>query len=183
MHSLLYSAVLGKDWLALSENVRCAHAAGGELRGVFRITYGAGWAARKLARWSDLPPAAEAAETRLQISSEDAGERWERSFNGAAFTTRQWRGKDGLLVERFGEWEFHFKLRVQEGNLFYDQSGARLCLGACHFPMPRACAPLIFAQEVPDGAARVLVTVTVTLPLVGRLISYEGYLNVKGNGA
>ena len=183
MSSILYSEVLGKDWLALSENVRCAHSVGGQMNGVFRITYGTGWAAKKLARWSDLPPAADAANTRLKIFSEDAGERWERQFNGEAFTTRQWRGKDGFLVERFGEWELHFKLRVKEGNLFYDQSCAKLCVGAFHFPMPRACAPHVFAKEIQDGAARVLVTVMVTLPLVGLLISYEGYLNVKGDVA
>jgi Domain of unknown function (DUF4166) len=75
----------------------------------------------------------------------------------------------------------HFKLRVKEGNLFYDQSCAKLCVGALHFPMPWGCAPRVFAKEIQDGAARVLVTVMVTLPLVGLLISYEGYLNVKEN--
>jgi hypothetical protein len=181
--SILYSEVLGKDWLALSESARCAHSVGGEINGVFRIMYGTGWAAKILARWSDLPQPADAADTRLKIHSEDAGERWERQFNGEAFATRQWRGKDGVLVERFREWELHFKLRVKDGNLFYDQSSAKLCVGALHFPMPRACAPHVFAREIQDGAARVLVTVMVTVPLVGLLISYEGYLNVKGNAA
>ena len=181
MSSKLYSEVLGKDWLALSESVRCAHSVGGEIKGVFRITYGTGWAAKKLARMSVLPQAADAADTQLKIFPEDAGERWERQFNGEAFTTKQWRGRDGFLVERFGEWELHFKLRVKEGNLFYDQSCAKLCVGALYFPMPRGCAPRVFAKEIQDGAARVLVTVMVTLPLVGLLISYEGYLNVKEN--
>ena len=179
MSSKLYSEVLGKDWPELSECVRCAHSVGEEMNGVFRITHGAGWAAKTLARWSDLPQAADTADIRLKIFSEDAGERWERQFNGKAFATKQWRGKDGFLVERFGLWELHFKLRVKEGNLFYDQSFAKLCVGAFHFPMPRACAPCVFAKEIQDGAARVLVTVMVTLPLIGPLISYEGYLNVK----
>jgi hypothetical protein len=183
MSSKLYSEVLGKDWLALSENVRCAHSVGGEMNGVFRITHGTGWMSKKLARWSDLPQAAEAADTRLKIFSENSGERWERQFDGKAFTTKQWLGKDGTLVERFGEWELHFNLRVNEGNLFYYQSGARLCLGALHIPMPLACAPRVSAKEIHDGATRVLVSVTVTLTLVGLLISYDGYLNVKGNVA
>jgi hypothetical protein len=183
MSSVLYPEVLGKDWLALSENVRCAHSVGGEMNGVFRITHGTRWAAKTLAHWSDLPQAADAADTRLKIFSEGAGERWERQFNSDAFTTRQWRGKNGFLVERFGEWELQFKLRVEEGNLIYDQSGAKLCVGAFHLPLPRACAPHVVAKEMQDGATRVLVTVTVTLPLVGLLISYEGYLSVKGSDA
>jgi hypothetical protein len=183
MKSVLYSELLGKDWLALSESVRCAHSVGREVNGVFRIMYGTGWAAKILARWSDLPQPADAADARLKILSEDAGERWERRFNCQAFATKQWRGKDGVLVERFREWELYFKLRVEEGNLFYDQSGAKLCVGALQIPMPHACAPHVFAKEIQDGAARVLVAVKVTLPLVGLLIVYEGYLNVKGNAA
>jgi hypothetical protein len=181
MTSKLYSEVLGRDWPALAENIRCAHATGTEMNGVFRITYGMGWAAKQLARRSNLPQTAEAADTRLKIVAEDAGERWERQFDGKAFMTRQWKGKDGVLVERFGEWELRFKLRVQEGNLFYDQAGARLCLGALHIPMPLVCAPRVVAKETQDGAARVRVSVRVTLPVVGLLIAYEGYLNVKEN--
>jgi hypothetical protein len=183
MSSKLYSEVLGKDWLALSENIRCAHSVGEETNGIFRITHGTGWAAKKMARWSDLPQAAIAAGTRLKIFSEDSGERWERQFDGKAFTTRQWKGKDGFLVERFGEWELYFKLRVKEGNLFYDQSRARLCVGALHIPIPLAYGPRVVAKEMHDSGARVRVSVIVTLPLVGLLISYEGYLNVKGDVA
>ncbi len=179
MTSKLYSEVLGKDWPALYENIRCAHSVGTERNGVFRIAYGNEWVAKKLARLSDLPQAAEAADIRLKIFSEDAGDRWERQFDGRAFTTNQWKGKNGFLVERFGEWELHFKLRVKEGNLFYDQTHARLCLGALHIPMPLAFAPHVTANETQHDPARVLVSVVVTLPLIGLLISYEGYLNVN----
>ena len=180
MSSELYREVLGKDWLALTENIRLAHSVGREMNGTFRIAYGTGWLAKQLARRSPLPCAAAAADTRLTIFADDDGERWERRFDGAAFTTRQWQGRHGQLVERFGEWELHFKLRVEAGNLFYQPSGARLCLGAWHIPMPLACAPNVFAKEMSDGVARVLVSVRVTLPLVGLLITYEGHLNVTG---
>jgi hypothetical protein len=180
MNSKLYSQLLGKDWLAVAENIRRAHSVGGELNGVFRIAYGTGLAAKQLVRWADLPRAAAAADTRLKIFSEAAGERWERRFDGKVFMTRQWKGKDGFLVERFGEWELSFKLRVEGGNLFYDQSGARLCVGALRIPMPRVCAPHVVAKEMPDGAVRVLVSVMVRLPMVGQLISYDGYLDLRG---
>jgi hypothetical protein len=180
MSSELYRQVLGKDWLTLAENIRLAHSVGKEMNGVFRIAYGTGWMAKQLASRSHLPQPTNAADTHLTIFLDNSGERWERRFDGVAFTTRQWKGKREQLVERFGEWELHFNLRAEDGNLFYDQSGARLCLGALRIPMPRACAPSVFAKEMSDGAARVRVSVRVTLPLVGLLISYEGYLNMKG---
>src|SRR6516162_2393570 len=136
MNSELYSQVLGKDWLALAEIIRCAHSVGREITGLFRITHGAGLAARLLARWSDLPQATDTAETRLTVISEGAWERWERRFDGKMFATRQWKDNDGNLVERYREWELFFKLRAEQGCLFYDQIAARLCVGTLRIPMP-----------------------------------------------
>ena len=179
MRSELYPQVLGKGWLALAPSIRSAHSVGRETSGVFHISHGTSWLARQLARWSDLPPPSSSAETQLKIVSEAPGERWERRFAAKFFTTRQWLGSDGLLVERVGEWELHFQLRVNDGSLFYDQTSARLCVGKWSMPMPLACAPRVSACEIQDGATRVRITVKVTLPLIGILISYEGYLNVK----
>ena len=119
------------------------------------------------------------ADTRLEIATDGDGERWERRFGGEVFTTKQWEGRSLQLVERFGRWELFFKLRVAGGALFYDQQAAKLCLGAWRLSIPRVCAPFVRAHEKSDGDARVLVSVLVTLPLVGRLIGYEGYLDVR----
>jgi hypothetical protein len=178
--SELYQQVLGKDWLELAENIRCAHAVGTEIHGVFRITHGSGCVAKFLARCSHLPKATETADTHLMIFGDDSRERWERKFNGKIFATEQWKGKGGELVERFKEWELHFKLRAEDGNLFYDQFRAILCLGALRIPMPRTFAPLVFAKETNGNGTQVFVSVFVTLPFIGLLISYEGHLNVEG---
>ncbi len=183
MASDIYSQVLGKDWWALAENIRLAHAVDQEARGGFCISHGTGWLARQLARWLHLPKAAKLADTSLKITTEGTGERWERQFDGEAFTTRQWIGKGGHLVERLGGCELYFKLRVEDGKLFYEQHAAKLCLGALSIPLPLTCAPHVSATEISDGRKSVLVSVTVTLPLVGLLIAYEGYLNVKGTSS
>jgi len=176
----LYQRVLGDDWWVLAEPVRRAHSVGEEKRGCFRVSHGEGWLARQLARWSRLPQPANAAETQLKITSEGAGQRWERRFDGHAFTTRQW-AEDGIhLVERFRSWELHFELQVAEKALRYVQSGARLCLGRLRLPLPLALAPRVSARETCDGPERVRVAVTVSLPLVGLLIAYEGFLEVRG---
>src|SRR5206468_2528386 len=90
----LYQRLLGNDWWVLAEPVRRAHSVGEEKRGCFRVSHGEGWLARQLARWSQLPQPANAAETQLKITSEGAGQLWERRFDGHAFTTRQW-AEDG----------------------------------------------------------------------------------------
>jgi hypothetical protein len=47
--------------------------------------------------------------------------------------------------------------------------------------MPRAFAPFVSAKETNGGRNQVLVSVFVTLPIIGLLISYEGHLNVEGD--
>jgi len=116
---------------------------------------------------------------RLRIASEGSGQRWERHFDDETFTTKQW-ADGGRLVERFGTWELCFDLRVEAEALRYVQRGARLCLGKFRLRVPPAWAPLVSAKETGDGTERVLVTVTVTLPVVGSLIAYDGYLDVGG---
>jgi hypothetical protein len=118
----------------------------------------------------------------LRIVAEKTGQRWERHFECDELTTRQWAEGDHL-IERFGPWELCFDLRVEDAALCYVQRGARLCFGRFRLPLPLACVPLVSAQESCDGSARVKVGVTVTLPLVGLLIAYDGYLNVGGGSS
>jgi len=116
----------------------------------------------------------------LRIDSERSGQRWERHFDDETFTTKQWADGSGRLVERFGAWELCFDLRVEEQSLRYVQRGARLWLGTFRLRVPLAWAPLVSAKETGDGPERVLVTVNITLPLVGSLIAYDGHLDVGG---
>ena len=182
VNSVLYSRLLGDDWDMLAENIRLAHSTESAKRGRFRVTHGVSWLARRMAKWSRLPAAAEGVETCLEIITEGQTERWVRRFGSDDFTTRQWEGKNGLLIEQFGKWELAFKLRVADGKLFYDQHVAKLSICGARIGVPRMCAPLVVASEISDGK-RVLVSVNVTLPLVGRLISYEGYLEMKGTSS
>lgn len=162
----------------LAEPVRRVHAVGNEKRGCFRISHGANWLGRWLAHWSRLPRPAEAADTRLRIVHDGTAQRWERDFSGETFTTRQWAEDGRRLVERFGVWELCFDLEVEQATLRYVQCAARLCVGTRRLSLPMACAPVVAATEAGNGPAQVCVAVTVTLPLVGLLISYEGHLDV-----
>jgi hypothetical protein len=179
MSSALYAKLLGKEWQMLAENIRLAHSVESEVRGHFCVTRGNGWFAQRLAGLARLPQANNSVEASLKIVTEGQSQRWERRFANETFTTKQWEGTHGQLVERFGQWELSFKIRVDAGNLLYEQFGAKICFAGLCISMPRACAPFVVAKEVSEGT-RVIITVFVTLPLVGRLISYEGFLDMRG---
>jgi Domain of unknown function (DUF4166) len=174
---MLYSQLMGAVWADLDERVRWAHSAGDLKLGLFRIKHGTGSFARWMARRSSLPRESRAAETCLRIVADDAGERWERSFNGSTFVSQQ-RAAGGMLLERIGVLEFRFFLRVEEGALVYEQRAARLCAGRARLPMPRFCSPRVQAREWADSDSRVIVAVKVTLPIIGLLIEYRGHLMV-----
>ena len=175
----LYPQILGEAaWNELAGSIRSAHRVGDEKHGRFRVTHGRSRLARQSIRWSKLPRATDDAHVVLKIHAEEDRERWERHFDGDSFTTLQ-SASGGRLVERFDCWELHFALSVLDRALVYEQCGARLCLGPMRLPVPLIFAPRVRASEKGDGPARVTIHVTVTLPLVGLLIAYEGYLDVE----
>lgn len=174
----LYPGILGKSWDELSGAIRSAHQPGGEKTGCFRVTHGTGFLARRLACLAKLPEMSESAEVVLTIHGGQGCETWERRFGAVRFTTVQW-SSEGCLVERFGVWELRFTLRVSDGALVYEQCAARLCLGALCLPVPLAFAPRVSAREEAGEMNQVRVSVSVSLPVFGRLIAYDGHLDVK----
>ena len=88
----LYARLLGSSWLQLAEPVRFVHSRETTARahGRLRIQHGRSLAARILARLLRLPRPADAAETRLVVTSHAGGERWLRTFADRRFDTRQY---------------------------------------------------------------------------------------------
>jgi hypothetical protein len=173
----LYAHSLGDAWRELAPPVRSLHSAEGETRGRFVVMHGRRWIARRLAKASRLPRATKCAETRLRIVTEGESQRWERQFDGEQLVTTQWAGDDGCLMERIRAWELTFRLRVEDGALHYEQQRARLCVGPLRVWLP--WTPVVSAAERPDGPTRVRVSVNVRLPFIGRLIAYDGWLDVE----
>lgn len=175
----LYRRILGSDWLAVNRTVRQAHYDGKDVlgSGTFRITHGLGRASRVLARVLRIPPEAAAAVTELRITPQGADEQWERSFDGRRLISRQSFG-NGVLSEQFGILELLFRLRAFEGGLNYVQAGARLRLGPVCLPLPRWLAPRVYAREE-DRGEFTHVSVQVDLPCFGRLVEYEGLLEIQ----
>ena len=177
MHPALYPRLLGPSWHELAAPVRGLHLDGAPFSGAgrFRVRHGAGPIGALLARLLRLPSANEAASLRLLVTPLGRGERWVRTFDGAPLVSTQ-REDGGRLVERIGPLELGFRLEVRNGALHYLQAGAALSVGSVRIPFPRALAPRIEAREEPEGTEGTRVSVAVTVPWVGLLLAYGGYL-------
>jgi hypothetical protein len=114
------------------------------------------------------------------VRTHERGERWARTFGtDRALVTEQWAGADGQLVERIGPTEVCHRLEVAGGALYYRHTGTALRLGPIRLPLPRSFAPRIAARESATGdEPSTHIFVEVSHPLVGLLISYEGFIKV-----
>ena len=133
---------------------------------------GAGFVTGMIARLGGLPPSAEKAAVNLTVLVEGDRERWVRSFGSHELRTVQWE-RDGLLIEQFPMLRLGIELELRGDTIHHI---VRRCwVGA--IPMPLALAPQIetTAQGTPLGWR---LHVRVALPLLGRLIEYEGELVV-----
>ena len=83
-----------------------------------------------------------------------------------------------MLAERFGWAELWFCLRVSEGALVVESTGAALVLGKLRVSLPRLLSPRIKATvRGATGFCNGLeISVEFALPLVGPVLCYEGYL-------
>lgn len=179
----LYARVLGDGWSRLAAPIRRAHATQAIVRahGVFRIEHGGHPVARVLARLLRLPRAGGAIDTRLTVTVEGDGERWERTFATSRVETQQYAGQasESELLERFGLLEFRFQLDTLEGNLRYRQREATLRWRAVRVRIPRPLAPRVEACERPAGPRRVKAHVQIALPVIGPLMVYEGIIEIE----
>jgi hypothetical protein len=175
----LYERLVGDGWGVLDEPVRRLHRCGrGE--GVFAVRRGEGRLARVVARLMGLPEGGGAVPLLLSIEPQGGGERWRRNFAGREFVTEQGEHAAGLMAERAGPFELLFRLTAEGGALTYHQEGAALRVRSLRVRLPRLLAPRVEAWErAGEGGEGVRVSVSVTAPLTGPLISYEGLVTLK----
>ena len=184
--SELYRTILGDDaWHRLPEAVRAAHGDGATsvFQGTFRVTRGGNLAARLFAPLLRAPPAGDDVPVRLIVEAFDDGtERWLRWFGDHLLTTSQRRADDGTLRERFGPLDLAFDLVADANGVDYRQTAARLRCGPVSLRLPRWLSPRVAArEEVAAGARgdelRTHVRVELSLPVVGRIVTYDGTLH------
>lgn len=123
---------------------------------------------RLVARIMRFPPPGNHA-LHVGFSEEGGVECWTRDFGGHSFSSRlNQQGRQ--LVERFGPLRFRFDWTGDGDGL----KMAMLGWSAFGIPLPSALAPQSDAREWEEGSFHF--DVPVSLPLVGRVVHYRGWL-------
>jgi hypothetical protein len=168
----LFPTLLGAAFEQLPDVVQRLHLRGSSsYHGEVVVTRGTGWLSRFCAWAARLPPAF-AGPIRVEIECLPKSERWTRHVHGHAMRSRLWAG-DGLLCEQLGPLTFGFQLTVVDQQLRWKVEHVR----ALGLPLPSAAFGAVNAVESVD-AGRYTFDVSATLPVVGLLVHYRGWLDV-----
>lgn len=169
----LFQRLLGDAFQPLALKVRELHSlhTTSTWRGRSSIQRGQHPIARFCAAIASLPPSLEHVVTTVEIVAESRGEIWRRDFGGYPMRSRL-HAHNGRLRERLGPMEFSFDLSVRDGEIHWRTTGARL-LGI--LPLPAAWFAHVRCRER-ENEGRYEFLVEATLPWVGPLIRYEGWL-------
>ena len=184
--SALYIRLLGDSWTKLAPAVRDLHRddVAARAAGFMRVSRGENCLARWLAALLRLPAAGEAVPVTLVVTALADGEEWRRTFANNFLISRQRPRSDGLLAEQAGLIELRFRLEARNGGLVYHPAGAALRLGWLWVPLTRWLVPTVTARESSAGTpGQTEVSVRVSLPILGLLISYEGLMGPNGEVA
>lgn len=128
---------------------------------------------RFVGRLIGLPDSMPDTQVRVSVEREPgAREIWTRQFGERQFSSLMSLTKQGRLTERFGPTTFELSVMTQ-GNGFALPVKRAWFLG---LPLPRFLLPGSEAQEFCDMEGRFNFDVRITLPLVGLLAHYQGWL-------
>jgi hypothetical protein len=147
-----------------------------DLEGRVDIDGAESWAGRLIARVFGFPRSATDARASVTIERDGDGEIWIRRFGDAEFSSRLGAvAGASRLTERFAP--FVFDLDARAGAAGFELAIVRAKLFT--LPLPRVVAPSTKAAASVDEGGRYRFDVTITLPLVGRLVRYRGWLAPK----
>jgi len=171
----LFARAIGPAFDGLPAPIRALHETPGRSlwRGRAMTEGAAGPLAALVARIVGFPKAQPHCEAEVAIDADGDRSIWRRRIGGHAFASvLSGAGRAGRVRERFGPVSMDLSLTPEDGRLVYRVEGWRL--GAV--PMPRALGPSTVAFEEVDGEGRFVFDVTISLPVVGRLVRYRGWL-------
>lgn len=180
----MYRRILGDAYDRLPPLVRAMHEVESRhtARGRGRVSRGIGLARNLMADFLGMPPEARDIPVETTFSLAQGAETITRNYNGAILITRQAMvpvnaaeaGSPALLLEKFGPVALFIRLEgSEEGITFHLQRCSLLGL-----PLPRMFLPRLVARERERGG-KYHYFVRIELPLVGKLIEYEGLLQLQ----
>lgn len=168
----LYERVMGEDFVALPPSLQAMHRVAGELvaKGEASIEPARNPLSRMIGRLFRFPPAGDQVPLQVWMDERSGVERWTRDFGGHEMRS-ELSQKDGLMVERFGPFRFGFELRAGPDGL-----SMHLRRWWCWaLPLPLCLAPESPAREY-EADGRFNLDVPISLPLVGLVVRYRGWL-------
>ena len=172
--SSVFARLLGDDFLQLAPIVAQLHRLDGPgqwqgqcviRRGRHPLARLCGWAAR-------LPRDGQALTTTVSLQRHPGQETWTRNFGGVPMRSTMWPWH-GRLRERLGLVQFDFQLGVDAGALTWDTRAVRV-LGL--LPLPASWFSGVQCTEAEDDQGRYTFDVRASLPLVGLIVHYQGWL-------
>jgi hypothetical protein len=179
----LYRRLLGEAYPQVPAAIQALHELTNTLvaEGIATIERGKNIFARAIAAVVGFPQAGEGVPVKVLFTLRDGREIWRRTFADRSFSSTQEEGRgrlDRLLCERFGPFAFGLALVCEADRMRLVVRGWNV-LG---IPLPRALAPFGEAYEsVEDG--RFHFHVEITLPLIGLIVGYRGWLIPRGHAA
>jgi hypothetical protein len=169
----LFQQALGAAFYNLPEAVRRLHAVRGTARfaGVATVERGRNPLARLCARIAGLPKPMRDVPLTVEFVADAKRETWRRDFGGTRMQTRL-AFKGGLLRERLGPLQFRYHLHPGFDALWWQVAGVR-AFGL--LPLPAGWFDGVRCREREhDGRYEFLVEAS--LPLIGLVVRYEGWL-------
>ena len=156
---------------ALPAAVRALHGVGsGRFLGDSQVIRGKGLLSRLCGLAAGLPAAQPAARAEIQFLADSQGQIWTRVF-GTSKMRSSLRQRQDLLQEQLGIVQFHFQLLPDANGFDWQVRGVRV-FGV---PLPVSLFKGVLARSFAlDGVYRF--KVSATLPLVGFIIAYDGWL-------
>lgn len=174
-----FETCLGEDFTRLPAPIKKLHAVYGRTvwSGKATITRGTGVASRALAWLFRFPKAAQDISVTVHMDRTDKSEDWTRHFGAQSFRSELTpeANHDGRMWERFGLFSFAIDFKADETGLGFPVSKGRF-LG---LPIPRAILPKSETKEEVDQTGRATFSVRLSVPFVGPVVHYQGWLVPK----
>lgn len=176
MNPPLFKQVLGAGFEQLPDVLQALHSIPQRQRyaGRGEIRRGSHWLVAPCAWLARLPRSAVDVPVEVEFLVEADGERWHRRFDGQPMQSWLWL-RDGTLHEQLGAVRFRFALAVVDGQILW-RAERVWAFGV--LPLPARWFGGVRCRER-EHCGRYEFLVDVSMPWIGPLIRYEGWLEPR----
>jgi hypothetical protein len=172
----LFQSCLGDSFDTLPDEIKELHSVVGRRRwtGEASVARGTGLVANLIAKLFRFPQAQTRVPVHVSMDRTDTSEVWQRRFGEQDFYSELTPDplQRGRMWERFGLFTFAIDLKADAKTLAYPVAKGRF-LG---LPIPRPLLPRSETHEAVDIDGRATFSVRLSMPLIGLIVHYEGWL-------